>query len=107
MLIQTNKKRPEEPKNSSGLKKGQMLREIGSAAAATTGISAAIAAATAAVATATAAQEKYKNDNPRAVAVREVASHVRFLLSSYTTYYGRRRESVTLFLLYFQFLFSQ
>ena len=80
-----------------------MLREIGSAAAATTGISAAIAAATAAVATATAAQEKYKNDNPRAVAVREVASHVRFLLSSYTTYYDRRRKSVTSF---FCFLFA-
>lgn len=101
--MQANKRKP--PKRSwlfRGFLQDRILREIRSAAAAATGISAAIAVAvtTAVVATAAAAQEKDKNDNPRAVAVREVASHVRFLLSSYTTYYGRRRKSVTSFLIF-------
>lgn len=95
-------KAPEEFFALQGFLQVRILREIRSAAAAATGISAAIAVAvtTAVVATAAAAQEKDKNDNPRAVAVREVASHVRFLLSSYTTYYGRRRKSVTSFLIF-------
>ncbi len=84
----------------------QMPQETVSAAAATAGISAAIAVTATAVATAAAAQEKNKNDNPRAVTVREVASHVRFLLSSYTTYYGKRRKSVTSYVRFFYFLFA-
>ena len=101
--MQANKRKP--PKSFwlfRGFLQDRILREIRSAAAAATGISAAIAVAvtTAVVATAAAAQEKDKNDNPRAVAVREVASHVRFLLSSYTTYYGRRRKSVTSFCIF-------
>lgn len=79
------------------------MREISSAATAATGISAAVAVATTVVVTAAAAHEKDKNDDPRAVAVREVASHVRFLLSSYTTYYDRRRRSVTSF---YRFIFA-
>ena len=75
--------------------RGLFLRDQPSAAAATTGISAAVTATTAVVTAAAAAQEKNKNDNPRAVAVRKVASHGRFLLSSYTTYYGKRRKCVT------------
>lgn len=81
-------------------------RDKPSAAAATTGISTAVTATTAVVTAAAAAQEKDKNDNPRAVAVREVASHGRFLLSSYTTYYGRKEKSVTASSHIFCFLFT-
>ena len=89
-----------KPQSLTGSFRGGQLPENRSAAAATTGISAATAAV---VATATivaivtaAAQEKDKNDDPGTIAVTEV-THVRFLLSSYTTYYGVREKCVTQF----------